>query len=303
MNENDIKNVLTNEYNRYIKMHANKYIKKNNIRAFTKEIEDKYEEEEHLFKNKIIDILIVQGKKTRGDTVKTNKISFSSFIHSSDYCLTNFDLWILFNYFKIPAIFISTACFFEKQYSDTHFVAYSDGPAGAAADSDDDSDYSDAVATTDEKFVFIVSPGSQKKGDIPQYKLISNSNALEIRDNIKIGINDLINETCKNNLKDSLRSKMDIYEFINGFVPLPKTEYLEKKKKCAQAQAQAQQAQQVAKNNDSSDTVSDATVSPPLSPAACKGKQSKNKTQKQQCDKLKNNNNNNKNNNKTKKRS
>ena len=226
-NEYDIKHVLTKEYNRYMKMHemefnAN-YFKINKINPQTlakKEIQEKFgeqfdqaqSEEFELFQNKIVDILIFQGKKTRGDSVKSQKIGFLTFVELPDYYLTNLDLWIIFNYFKIPSILISNSCLFEQKYAERQFVLYANE--------------ADLIR---DKYVFIVSPGYKKKGEIPQYKLITNNSENNVTKNIHIGINDLTDETCKQQLINALRSRVQIYDFLNSYVPLLKSEHSTKK--------------------------------------------------------------------------
>ena len=78
---NEIKNQLYDEYKQYIKKDETK--------------------------DKIVDILIIEGKKTLGDQVAAGSLSFGSFIYTDNYFLTTFDLWLLVNRFKIPTIFIS----------------------------------------------------------------------------------------------------------------------------------------------------------------------------------------------------
>lgn len=230
-NEYDVKHILTKEYNRFMKMHemefnAN-YFKINKINPQTlakKEIQEKFgeqfdqaqSEEFELFQNKIVDILIIQGKKTRGDSVKSQKIGFLTFIELPDYYLTNLDLWIIFNYFKIPSVLISTSCLFEQKYAERHFVLYAHNHANEA----------DLIR---DKYVFIVSPGYKKKGEIPQYKLITNNAENNVTTNIHIGINDLTDEPCKQKLIHAIRSRVQIYDFLNSYVPLSKSEYSTKK--------------------------------------------------------------------------
>jgi hypothetical protein len=230
-NEYDIKHILTKEYNRYMKMHemefnAN-YFKIHKINPQTlakKEIQEKFgeqfdqaqSEEFELFQNKIVDILIVQGKKTRGDSVKSQKIGFLTFIELPDYYLTNLDLWIIFNYFKIPSVLISNSCLFEQKYAERQFVLYAHNHANEAE-------------LIRDKYVFIVSPGHKKKGEIPQYKIITNNAENNVTKNIHIGINDITDETYKQKLIASLRSRVQIYDFLNSYVPLSKSEYSTKK--------------------------------------------------------------------------
>jgi hypothetical protein len=71
--DNQIKNSLVQEYNKYLPNYL----------------------------NKIIDILTIEGKK------KPDNVSFHDFIYNDDYFLTTFDLWLLVKKYKIPTIFLS----------------------------------------------------------------------------------------------------------------------------------------------------------------------------------------------------
>ena len=79
---NEIKNQLYDEYKKYIPDNT----------------------------DKILDILITEGKKTLGDQVHSGTLSFASFIYTDNYFLTTFDLWLLVNKYKIPTIFLSQKC-------------------------------------------------------------------------------------------------------------------------------------------------------------------------------------------------
>ena len=60
------------------------------------------------YSNQIIDILILEGKKIQGLKVKQDILSFQDFIYSNDYFITNLDIWIILNKYKIPSIIIAT---------------------------------------------------------------------------------------------------------------------------------------------------------------------------------------------------
>jgi hypothetical protein len=57
------------------------------------------------------------GKKTLGDQVLADALSFSSFIYTDNYFLTTLDIWLLVNKYKIPTIFISQKFLLQTKYN------------------------------------------------------------------------------------------------------------------------------------------------------------------------------------------
>ena len=96
---NQIKNDLLKEYERYFQL--NPY----NM-------------------DKIVDILIMEGKKKMGDQVRSETLSFPHFIYSDNYFLSPFDIWVLVQKYKIPTIFICQKFIMETDYKRHAFVAY-----------------------------------------------------------------------------------------------------------------------------------------------------------------------------------
>ena len=66
------------------------------------------------YKDKIVDILIIEGKQTLGDQVKSDSLSFINFIYTDNYFLTTFDIWLLIQKYKIPT-FLYHPNFYYKQ--------------------------------------------------------------------------------------------------------------------------------------------------------------------------------------------
>jgi len=93
---NELKNILFNEYRKYLPD----------------------------YEDKIINILSIEGKKTLGDKVNSGSLTFDSFIYNDNYYLTPFDFWILVNKYEIPTMFISTKYLLQTNYERTIFVAY-----------------------------------------------------------------------------------------------------------------------------------------------------------------------------------
>jgi hypothetical protein len=171
---NEIKNQLYDEYKKYIP-----------------ENEDK-----------ILDILITEGKKTLGDQVHSKTLSFASFIYTDNYFLTTFDLWLLVNKHKIPTIFICQKCILQTNYEKQEFVGYGD---------------------KDDKFAFIIIPGFRHE-HVPKFRLVKSD-----KGEVFISL-DKLNKECVERIKDAIDNKITIEEYLEDFKIIKKTLY--EKKKC-----------------------------------------------------------------------
>jgi hypothetical protein len=172
---NKIKNVLYDEYKAYL---------------------EKYFEQ-------IVDILIIEGKKTLGDQVKVGILTFANFIYTDNYFLTTLDLWLLVNKYEIPTIFICQKMIFQTDYTKNIFVGY---------------------GSQEDNFAFIVLP-SVRSENIPKNRLIiTNSN------DYFIGI-DKIKEECNEKIVDEIRNKITFEDYLKNFVKPKKTNISQKKKK------------------------------------------------------------------------
>jgi hypothetical protein len=76
------------------------------------------------YEAQIVDILISEGKKTLGDQVKGKTMDFTHFIYNEDYYITNFDVWLILEKYKIPSVFISSKSILQANNQDKVFVAY-----------------------------------------------------------------------------------------------------------------------------------------------------------------------------------
>jgi len=185
---NEIKNHLFGEYKKYI---------------------EKYED-------KIVDILILEGKKTLGDQVQAGTLSFSNFIYTDNYFLTTFDLWLLVNKFKIPTIFICQKFILQTKYEKHQFVGYGD---------------------KEDKFAFILIPGFRPE-NVPGYKLIKSKG-----NDIFISLKEL-NEDCIEKIEDSLQNKIGVEEYLENFKLPSKTNYeLKKPQKKLQIESDSEEKQ------------------------------------------------------------
>ena len=152
------------------------------------------------YKDKIVDILIIEGKKTLGDQVKSGTLSFSSFIYTDNYFLTTMDLWLLVNKFKIPTMFICQKFILQTKYDKHVFVGY---------------------GNKSDKYAFIVLPGFRPE-NVPNYKIIKND-----KDDVFISLDEL-NEDCLQNIENAIDNKFSIEDYLKDFV-IPKTTTYEKK--------------------------------------------------------------------------
>jgi len=171
---NEIKNQLFDEYKQYI---------------INDEIRDK-----------IVDILIIEGKKTLGDQVIAEALSFSSFIYTDNYFLTILDLWLLVNKFKIPTVFICHTPI-KSHEGKKEFVGYGD---------------------IQDNFAFVVLPAFRAE-NIPNLKIIKSD-----KGDFFIPLKDL-NEECIYNIQNAIRNKISIEEYFNTFVMPAKKIYKKKK--------------------------------------------------------------------------
>jgi len=202
-------NYIENEYSKFNFCTFNFIIdlieKKNGVKLTINKVKNElYDEYKKLlpdYKDKIVDILIIEGKKTLGDQVLADTLSFSSFIYTDNYFLTTFDLWLLVHKYKIPTVFICQKFILQTNYTKHEFVGY---------------------GNKSDKFAFVVIPGFRPE-NVPGYKLVeSNDN------DVFISLNKL-NEECVDRIHDAIDNKKTIEEYLEKFVK-PITTTYEKKK-------------------------------------------------------------------------
>jgi len=170
LDSSQIKNVLFEEYKKYL----NNYY------------------------NKILDILIEEGKKTLGEQLKNEMITFGDFLYNDNYFLSPFDIWLLVNKYKIPTIFLSSYNLLQTSYEKNIFVAYSDN-----------------IDDLGEKYCFLIIPKLRNES-IPGYKIVENN-----RKEYFTSINDFMdsnkNDECINTIKLAIENKIDINKYLEQF--------------------------------------------------------------------------------------
>ena len=173
------------------------------INKIKNELYDEYKKLLPQYISKILDILIIEGKKTLGDQVLADTLSFSSFIYTDNYFLTTLDLWILVNKYEIPTIFISQKPILQTKRTKNEFVGY---------------------GNRNDKFAFIVIPGFRPE-NVPGYKIINTNN-----NEFFISLNKL-NDECVDRIEKAISDKITIEDYLDNFVKPIKTAYERKKAK------------------------------------------------------------------------
>jgi hypothetical protein len=151
--------------------------------------------------DKIVDILILEGKKTLGEQVRNELLSFANFLYAENYFLTPLDLWLLVTKYKIPTIFICQRWILQTKYEKHEFVAY---------------------GNKDDKFAFILVPGFSPE-KIPSYKLIQSTDG-----NSFISI-DRLNGECLDRIYSTFNEPISIEKYLKHFTKPKKTNYEKKK--------------------------------------------------------------------------
>jgi hypothetical protein len=154
-----------------------------------------------LYKDKIVDILIIEGKKTLGDQVNSDALSFDNFIYTDNYFLTMFDLWILVQKYSIPTIFICQKFILQAMYKKHEFIGYGD---------------------VEDKFAFILLPGFRAE-NIPKFRIIESNTGETF-----ISIDELKGEG-KENIMEAFENKITIEDYLKNFEKPTKKIYNKKK--------------------------------------------------------------------------
>jgi hypothetical protein len=187
-----------------IEKKTTKKISINEIKNVLFEIYKKYINIEN-YHDKIVDILILEGKKTLGDQVHSGTLSFLNLIYTDNYFLTTFDLWLLVTKFEIPTIFISQKWILQTNYQKHEFVGYID------------------KNDKDNKFAFIVLPGFRPE-NVPGYKLILSNNG-----DYFISLKELVNGEGLNRIQNDINNQITIDTYLQNFTKTITTKYVEKK--------------------------------------------------------------------------
>ena len=159
-----------------------------------KRLTDNYKNSKRI--NTIIDILKEDGQFDANQLLD-GSMNFEQMILQEGFGAVNFDLWILLVKYEIPSIFISSKVIPETRFKYKEFVCYRD----------------DSNNTDKNKFAFIVIPAMYKRHDLknPEYKLIVNEDG-----DIKISLDELIEENCLRNIDNAMQRAMPITKYIDS---------------------------------------------------------------------------------------
>jgi hypothetical protein len=179
----EIKKILYNKYNLYIK---------------------KYE-------TKLYDIFILQGKITLTEQLKMKTISLETFIFNENYYITNLDLQIVLEYYKIPSVLLSNKLLLETNYN-SNFLIINDNETNPEN-------------ITLINYIFIVST-PPKPENVPNYKLLISKNDINhIQFNLR-NFNEFIKLNILENYKEN---NINVELFISNYKKEKKTKYIPKK--------------------------------------------------------------------------
>jgi len=154
------------------------------------ELLEEYRKYLPLYENQILDILILEGKKTWGDQVKAKALSFSTLFLTEGYFITTLDIWILMEKYKIPTIFISSKPILQSRGNYTSWVAY--GNRG-------------------DRFIFLVLPGLRAE-NIPKFKIIQSPDT-----EITFPISVLQTADCIQQMERTIKEHVSLEEYLKNF--------------------------------------------------------------------------------------
>jgi len=190
--------------------------KRYDIAEIRNELFSEYNKYLDRFEMKIVDLLIMQGKKTEGDQVKHGVLSFQNLLFADNYYLTKLDIWMLLERFKIPSFFISNKPLMETDFKSNCFSAYSLSREEEMGErSVDEEQFSP-------KYAFIFTPPNAPE-KIPKYKVITD------KDNgVLLNLSVLKNPDV---VYEAMEDRVTIEDFLQNFKRASKTVYKPRKAK------------------------------------------------------------------------
>ena len=142
------------------------------------------------YENKILDVLALEGKKTLVQQVREKLITFTNFIYNGDYFISNLDVCLILQKYKIPSFFISTKPICQNKYTNNAYVIYGE---------------------TNDKFCFIVTSPLTRGEKTTTYKLVQNDNRKIFMEKSVLGGEGL------DNVDEALDNRQSMSEFLNIF--------------------------------------------------------------------------------------
>jgi hypothetical protein len=150
-------------------------------------------------KHKIFDILKDEGQRDANQLIEgINVLTYEQMIIQYGFNIVNFDMWLLLNKYKIPAIFISLSELQETNLKRNEFVCYKTPDMNI-----------------DDQYVFIIVPSMYKRKItvIPEYKILMNED-----DNELITVSSLVETAnqCKRNIINAIEQYYTVEDFLDN---------------------------------------------------------------------------------------
>jgi len=142
------------------------------------------------YETKILDVLALEGKKLLVQQVREKLITFTNFIYNGDYFISNLDICLILQKYKIPSFFISTKPICQNKYTNNAYVIYGE---------------------TNDKFCFIVTSPLTRGEKTTTYKLVQNDNRKIFMEKSVLGGEGL------DNVDEALDNRQSMSEFLNIF--------------------------------------------------------------------------------------
>ena len=176
------------------------HLKTNDIKT---ELIEEYSKYYATYGAQIIDILMLEGKKTQGMRVKKNTLSFPHFIYSDDYFITNLDIWVMMQRHKIPSVIVSSKPIILTNREKNNLVLY---------------------GSPENNFVFIYAPALRAE-NIPKYSII-----ISAKDGIQQPLDVFRTEESKREIISSIESNFTLEKMFQKFKKNPDGESDKKEK-------------------------------------------------------------------------
>ena len=187
------------------------------INIIKKELLKQYSKYFSRYEDKLIDILIKEGKKTLGIQLREKVITFDNFVYTNDYFVTNFDIWLIMERYNIPSIFISGLFLSETNYTTNIFTIHKEDQS---LENGEPNPLVSGMRGQD--YVFIVCPG-KKSEVIPKYKLIKSPD-----NNISIPLSVIKNSKCNLMIQRSFEESVTIERYLDNYIIQKTTRYVHK---------------------------------------------------------------------------
>jgi hypothetical protein len=183
-----------------IRLTINESLSMNEIRDKLAELYYTYADK---YKIQIANILIQQGKKTFGSFIKAGTLEIKNMVYTEGYYLTNLDIWLLLDHYKIHSLLISHKHLLETNYNEKQFCFYAD-------------------VEDEEPGPFLMIVNSAIKIETPpSYKYIETGGEMQLN------IEDL--RGCISEMYSAVSQLIGIEQYVRSFKPILTTKYVKKR--------------------------------------------------------------------------